>query len=228
MNKNDFQKCQESMLKINTQRNGFCMPIKKGSFNGSFDKIEIRNESSYGRGVFATEDIDEGMVVTLYPAHGGVDADKHKAFVYNKVDMPSEDKFWDYGLTMEDRTSIYGAPEITHHGWIGHMLNDGMPNAMDIKNHTKEQIGTGTIEYVIKCPMYANCRLVNKNGIGYVLTQKKIKCGEELLVGYGYAYWSSFSGEIQDDMLVKYLGTINDKKKQIIMNLMMNNFKITA
>jgi len=228
MNKSDFQKFLESMLLINTQRNGFCLPIKKGWFGGSFDKIEIRNESSYGRGVFATEDIDEGMIVTLYPQHGGVGVDKKKAFVYNKVDMPSEEKFWNYGLTMEDGANIYGAPEITHHGWIGHMLNDGMPNAVDIKNHTKEQIGEGTLNYTIKCPMYANCRLDNKNGVGYITTNKKIKCGEELLTAYGYGYWSSFSGEIQDDMVVKYLESLNDKKKHIIKNLMKHNLKILA
>ena len=220
MNTTDFQEFLKTICLINTYRNGICLPICKGSFNRSFDKVEIRDVSSYGRGVFATEDIDENMVVTLYPQHGGCSKAKNKAYVYGGIEQPSEEEFWDYAFTIEDGTSIYGSPDIIHHGWLGHMINDGTPNAADIKLHTKEQIGQGTITYMIKFPMYSNCRLDNKNGLGYVTTTKKIKRGEELFVSYGYSYWSSHTSDIQEEMLEKHLKTLNNKQKNIILNLM--------
>ena len=161
------------------------LPLPFEEINNS---AEVK-ESSHGKGVFALRDIEENKVVTIYPNHG-IQLSNGYGTILSKLEIPSEEKFWEYALNMDDGSVLYGDPSRLDSGLLGHMLNDSANDVDKIKCYKPDELIRGCLNYEIKSKQNDNCMLLNKHGIGYVITTKKIKKGDELLASYGFEYWA--------------------------------------
>ena len=176
------------------------------------DQVEIREVSAYGKGVFAMEDLEADQVVTIYPAH--IVHKRGDLHLYKVAGATfSEDTFWDYSLNMKDGSVISGDPTICLPGYLGHMINDSTTESEHIKKCNIDEIINESIKYKIKSIKNDNCLLANKNGIGYVVTTKKIKKGEELFTSYGAAYWTNLKKKDIDKRFELHFNTLTHNQK---------------
>jgi hypothetical protein len=143
--------------------------------------ISIR-PAKYGRGVFADCNIPSRTVITIYPAHylcERVKGNEHT--VCHPQGLPPMVPA--YRITLTDKLSIVGCPDITNHPWfLGHMMND----PCDFSLLKKGNEGKWLLHYA---EQKANVRWENDGDCVYVVTTQDIKAGEELLISYGVDYW---------------------------------------
>ena len=164
-------------------------------FDLGLRKAEVRSSEIHGKGVFAAQDIAAGEVVTLYPAdwiafmpHEPRRTPGHYELIVpsNRVNKPEGGLDNAYVYDVCANYSIQGDP--TQHddpNYLGHMLNDAARASTDPRTHPIYRACT-----LAK----SNCKFVIKNGITVAVTAKRdITAGEELLVPYGLAYWTSHS-----------------------------------
>lgn len=181
------------------------------------DTVGIR-ESSHGKGVFAMKDLEANEVVTMYPEHAKYKRGEDHYTSSFDIQL-SKDTFWEYSLNMEDGSVIYGDPKILVSGFLGHMINDSTTESERLKKCTIDEMVKESIKYKLKSIENDNCLLANKNGVGYVVTTKKIKKGDELFVSYGAVYWSEIKATDIDKAMKKYVDTCSHKQKMYLGNL---------
>jgi len=162
-----------------------------------------------GMGLFATRDIAEGELVTMYPGdalamwseeEGVLGSNSiHEAFV--AVDRPPELEWsiqWKaqdeefisqamcYAVRIGPYRAIIGDPaERSDAAYLGHMANDA---AMCVRP------GTATRVYAIASEAAANVGLDTKAMRGChhaVVATRPITCGSEIFLSYGKSYWLS-------------------------------------
>lgn len=140
------------------------------------NKVELKKSKIHGNGVFATQVLEDGDIVTFYPIHI-ILIDNNVAF----NDMHQEN-YDDYVYGIFGQISIAGIPEkCDDPTYLGHMINDGSC----AKNRT--------IYY--KYSTRSNCtffNVVDVNTICYcvaIIATRRIEIGEELLLSYGWNYW---------------------------------------
>ena len=166
------------------------------------NKIEIRPSPIHGNGVFATDDITKGTIITFYPAHavfingelGSDDNEFLKIIKKNKYDQSYGVCGNSYGY---DFLNIIGNPKKYENKLLlGHMINDCVGNIFkDIPfNEIKDneiKFKNCTVSYFLHGIKKMNCRLEYhpKYPIIYILTSRDIKQNEELLTLYGPSYW---------------------------------------
>ena len=163
-----------------------------------------------GDGLFATRDIDEGELVTMYPGDAlamwsSYDGDRaagdgaapkvvfsvrHADTEWAAAWRAQEPMFvargWEYGVKVSKLRAIIGDPSnIGDAAYLGHMVNDA---AMCLRP------GTAAQAYTIASEASANVGIDSMSMLGChhaVIATKPIRAGEELFLSYGAGYWLS-------------------------------------
>lgn len=170
-----------------------------------YSTIEVRSSKIHGNGVFATNDIPQGTIITFYPTHAiylddGLLSPKisnTNNFLNNVIEFKYAKTYgvsdYSYGYNF---LNIIGDPaRHDNKSLLGHMINDAVGNVFkdisysDIQN---QLLFKNTVSsYYIKSVNSMNCRLVYHQTcpIVYVLTTRDIIKDEELLSVYGPCYW---------------------------------------
>ena len=195
---------------LNTQqkrreRFGYYSPLEL-----KYNHIEVRKSPIHGIGVFATQSIPEGSLVTYYPAHAFVSGKQvtfldasDRQFIKNK-----EKIIPDYGYSFTWKDKIVGSPyRVDDALLLGHMLNDAYINIFRgvKKTHLKrlENLKNLIATYTINGHKRANCiyKENKDHSLVSVATTRKIEKGEELLVLYHTSYWMNFEYGGSDDIM---------------------------
>lgn len=193
------------------EKNFVKISIKVGLDNPiplEYNHVKIDDSERHGMGLFSTEDIPEGVIVTYYPVHA--------CFVNHSVKypFPNDDFDLDFmkGIVNRNYDSIYGFCWFNtnfdnYQGIIGnpkkvgdslllaHMINDPGGNVFSYFKHSEISSQVRFKRCVFKywnlCLKFANCKFVThpKYPLCYVVTTKNIKKGEELLAPYFLYYW---------------------------------------
>lgn len=190
------------------------------------DHIEVKNSLIHGKGVFATNFIKKGSLITLYPPHiiGLTNESKmHTGCLLPDVtveELPEDYKFTSPIL----KFTLYGIPsQYSNKRLMGHMLND----AASIGVKEKSQLFLNKFTY-IQDSLKNNCEffIIDSYFVG-IVSKRDILKGEELTVTYGDMYWfekifkltsterkNSFEKLVALDFQKKY--TTNNKQQSII------------
>lgn len=170
-----------------------------------YSDIKISKSTKHGLGVFATKNIPKGVIITLYPidAFQLLEDDDEYHYVYQN----NNDKFIsNYGeylniYTLSGNSSLVGEFGITgdpnkinNKLFIGHMINDSIGNCyqnIPLSELESNNDLTDSIINKYSCMENINCSLEMLPDIplAYVITERDIKKGEELLTSYGEKYW---------------------------------------
>lgn len=164
------------------------------------DKVKMKASSIHGQGVFAKQKISKGELITIYPAHfvgihpGGCRnpgclgmmnstlAEKHGM-------KPTEFVRTSYTFDVSYHYTICGHPHlIDNPAFLGHMINDGakghstrtMRNQKDLLVYNKVSLALRNAEFI---SIGGSCVLI--------VATKEIYIEEEILVSYGYSYWTT-------------------------------------
>lgn len=161
------------------------------------ENIEVRPSEIHGDGVFATENILTGTIVTFYPVDGYND---NNTVDYNVSDdwvNENCETMENYSCTVTDSLKIVGnKSKITNKALLGHMINDSVGNTYH--GTTTHDLQNGIYEYCFKSDNNCKLKINEKYGLVYVVTTKNIKKDSELTFSYGPIYWySRFDSNIQ-------------------------------
>ncbi|KAK3241485.1 hypothetical protein CYMTET_48753 [Cymbomonas tetramitiformis] len=164
-------------------------------------RVEIKDSSLHGSGVFATRDLAENELITFYPGDSLLiwdDADRSPSrdvTVIFGAHVPEERRDSRRILGEEARsfeqkanvtTSLVGDPEcLDDTAYIGHMCNDGASCLT----------GADCEAYTHSSEARANAYHVGLEGCHIAtIATREILSGEEVLVSYGEDYWLSRGG----------------------------------
>lgn len=195
----------------------------------AFSSCVVVGNSKYGKGVFTTQDVKKGDILTIYPAHWieffdennrnkGISLDPRDPSIYTST----------YGYLLSNKkVRIVGDPEKTDKScMLGHLINDGCD---EVDKRPNEKFGDWAIRYYLCSQKQVNCLFVEdkETKIVYVVASKDIKNGEELYLSYGYAYWAIYNNYFkktsEDDMIKQILIDVGPKKLNFMLGLMMKD-----
>lgn len=181
--------------------------MNKYEFKLEYNNIKIEKSGIHGMGVFATEKIPEGKIVTFYPADGIMlyINDEVTYYICDSDNYKFKDKFFEYAnvYTLGGKNEILneygiiGDPNRCDNKlFIGHMLNDGIGNLfLNIPNeklYSDKEICRDIFEqYDNFDKINTDLQFLQELPIGYIVTTREIEKGEELLTFYGKYYWYS-------------------------------------
>ena len=143
-----------------------------------------------GRGVFATQDCQEGDLLTCYP---GDILLQPTGFTPSPKDMgiTDDDTLRDlmsrYCIGMTDEYAIMGLPELDQDmAYAGHLINDGIASPPENEDQLEA--------YLKESQDKANAQLIPLENLHMVaIATKDIKKDEEVLIFYGPIYWMEHS-----------------------------------
>lgn len=187
-------------FKIHSLLNGPQMP--------EMGMVHIDDSLTHGKGVFASQKIEKGDLITLYPAHylilhpDGDNSAKSAGAITRmgvvesqlvkdrKLSITDSMRF-DYKGDIDQYYSICGDPRITDNSsYLGHMINDGVRGHSTATQHKLEDQRL----YYQLALMKNNSRFEVVHGMCIaVVATKDIEVGEEVFITYGYGYWTSFN-----------------------------------
>ena len=167
--------------------------------------IEIKesNIKGAGIGIFATEDIDKGNIITEYSGKIISTEEFDKQYKENDVEMNY------YTIKYSDKVKIVGDMNSQDIKKCGQLLNDAGtlkdPNKLDIDNAK---------EYILTAKK-TNCEFIKSilNDGLFIISTIDIKKGEELFVHYGYSYWfkpNNFDF-LKHSELLDFINNMDDK-----------------
>jgi len=147
--------------------------------------LEIKDSliKDAGLGVFATEDINEGTVLTEY--YGKIFT--LEAYLECTLDL-SETKallFWDGFYTLGN-INEYDSKK------CGQMINDY--SMIENLEYTNAAFDNAVSLYEENSFAHSNVSILTRFSKHYIQSTKRINRGEELYFHYGLAYWIEFSG----------------------------------
>ena len=156
-----------------------------------------------GSGVFASRDLKQGELITLYPGDGVRIEDGGSA---PPLDAAILERGKDYERELgrdDDSVSLLGDPALVHdRAYLGHMINDGATCA-------REALRTA---YVAESAAACNVRTTSLDACHLAIVAAcDMRRGEELLLAYGAGYWISrleatqvdYSGRLLEDYWVE-------------------------
>jgi hypothetical protein len=163
---------------------------------GSQDKIYIKQSKIHGIGVFAKCDIQENDILTIYPAHcitiiESINPPKEFKLRCNRNIIENEK---DYSIKYSNNIFITGNKLIKNdENLIGHLCNDGYKHNCIINSKKNRN------QYNKQAKKFNNAKfsLLDISPIMGVISTKKIKKDEEILVSYGFEYWLRKNNEIK-------------------------------
>ena len=199
----DEKKCRMQHCNLDNKRylcNFKRMQILSIMFPHGLDKVELKNSSVHGNGVFAKQNISEGELITFYPAdivkeypNKDGDVDGHIEFrIFSKrfdkeFGRTTDKKYINnaYCYNLNDTYSIIGSPYFKDDpNYLGQFINDGAkptsdPKSINIYNKISR--------------MKQNCRFqdLKENLHVAIVATKDILKGEELFICYNAGYWIS-------------------------------------
>lgn len=166
------------------------------------NKVYVKESAKHGIGVFAKDNINIGEIITLYPAHYVIfypDGNKHennhklgiiKSDLTDNLKYDSDENIkYNYAFDINKYYSICGDPRITNNmNYIGHMINDGCKGHSAKNNYNKKDN-----------ELYNKLRFLTCNSIFEnihnlcvcIVATENINKDEEILVSYGYNYWTT-------------------------------------
>lgn len=174
------------------------LPLRR--LNISLDKVVSKPSPIHGRGVFAKTRILKGELITLYPCHVlqiTQDANENESSplswtVYSEsvdskfgtsyqVDCES---LGDYELMGTPNYRFFGHPMIDiNPAYLGHLINDAVKPTDNL---------TSQLLYTMKSQTMMNCCIHSWNNIFFAIVAcRDIDVGEEFLLSYGLAYWTT-------------------------------------
>jgi len=167
--------------------------------------VTVQKSPVHGKGVFATKDIPEHVIVTFYPAdravsyRGKVGSGENEVHVLPSVRSKSKDTTallsrnthaFDLQACGHDihKHTLYGDPECTEDAaYCGHMINDASK-----PENTKRR---ALLKYQVESMEKHNCaffRVGSKETVAVAIVSLcPISKGSELFVHYGASYWST-------------------------------------
>jgi len=194
-----------------------------------YNNVEIRKSNIHGNGLFATDDIPAGIIITFYPSHALI-IDK-KIYLSNKIvnkeyfmeNMESLSQTHSFYMSVNDNIQIIGNPrDTTNTLLLGHMINDGIGNVFlnididETKNFIKFK--NLVVKYFLEGSKNINCKFVkdNNNILISVVTTKNIKKDEELLTLYNPMYWFNINynmGNTSDNYALNFMHMLSKDEK---------------
>lgn len=166
------------------------------------NRVQVQGSSIHGRGVFATRRIREGELVTLYPGDYlryfprgctrkrtryrytvGDHLFKYR-WSHDFEDAKKRKQLERYAFNVNSHYDIIGAPLLADDpSFLGHMCNDGAKSSKPRDRLIYERISQLRMNAVCVPVMDACVAVVACRDIGE---------GEEVLLSYGYEYWSCY------------------------------------
>lgn len=175
------------------------------------NNIEIRPSSIAGNGVFAMKKIKKNEVITLYPAH----------FIINKITGDTYSQFdekkynEDYNISWNNYT-VSGSPsKIDKKSFLGHMVNDG--GDIDLESNIPlNEYHKWFSRYMISVSNKCNAKFNKTPYHIEIVAIRDIEENEEILVPYGFQYWTDRKFGITDsnqftDLIMKQMSKKNIK-----------------
>ena len=185
--------------------------------------VKSGDAGSRGLGLFTTRNVKKGQVLTMYPCDyvilPGDTPDVSRVFAAKAAcHSPTTeqiDKYKQILKTTRDgniQTQISADASITHLPHANaHLINDPHPNIGSIKKTptSAAEYGQALMDYESSVKDLLNCRFEPRGG-SYVLAiaTKDIDEGQEILVPYGYEYWSELPFKIVQSMLREFFGSL--------------------
>ena len=153
------------------------------------NKIKLQKSDVHGIGVFATDDIKKGSIITFYPSHA-ITNNKNELNKY----LFSKELFkinCEYKLKINNY-SIFGNPDNTENTMLlGHMINDSSCICIDPNNISDIEIKNSVCRYVLESNNNCMIKYDEYIGIVYIITTKNIKKSEEIYISYLPEFWFS-------------------------------------
>jgi SET domain len=164
-------------------------------------KVQVKESPTHGLGVFATETIKKGELVTRYPAdlifqgtESGynlvTDGLTDLEYAEARVARLTIDQVKSYILSLCDDLYIFGDPERHSPGKCAHIINDGVMLDKINTSPTPANAGKEHHNYYLR-GLRCNCvfnQSTDKDG-RWAVAIRDIQAGEELFTNYGYQYW---------------------------------------
>lgn len=150
-------------------------------YNSYYLDIYIKKSKINGLGVFANKDFNKGELITRYPAHYIYKLNQYSIF---NIDLELNTNYIDYRMDLSDNIAIIGHPKLIHNmTLVGHICNDGYKHNFKTNNKKNRN------KYNKKAKEYNNSTFFPYDEVITIMSGKKIKKDEEILVSYGFNYW---------------------------------------
>lgn len=168
----------------------------------NIDNVEVKSSPVHGKGVFATKNIKEGDLITLYPGDivayipdaNGKDKNHLVLPFYSermeKANSEASNKkeniydlYSSYKYNVNDHYTIIGCPEFTDNpSYCGHLIND----RCDFDKITPEIYSKLSL-------LKTNSKFVNiaRDSHVVIVARRDIVKGEEIFISYGVGYWET-------------------------------------
>lgn len=168
------------------------MLLKNIPFN--LDKVYVKPSKIHGLGVFAKSKIFKDEIITFYPGHyvlifpkGDAGKNTGPCGIITSDDVEEASSTYKeeykaiYRFDIDDYYAICGDPRITQYSdYLGHMINDGAKGHSS-KNNINQK---------------SNSYFQDVGNFGFliaIIASRDIEENEEILISYGYNYWTNFS-----------------------------------
>jgi hypothetical protein len=197
--------------------------------------LELRDSPIHGKGVFATKDIEPDKVVAIYPCHSIIynsnmwyTTKKYtellKQYNENISNIPIDR--YNIELTRNEKTAIWGIPDIYDEYNLAHLINDSYNNISGFSNIKMKTdttyFGDIMVNYIVNSNQYNNCNHQSLYDFVYTKSSKHIKAGEELLTCYGFNYWCKNLGLTKQEIIKianNYIESLPPEKQDETFNL---------
>ncbi len=183
------------------------------------ETLELKESNIHGLGVFTKVNIPKDEIVTVYPAHMVRIKDQLIGYgdVVNQYNTPELQKeILKYAYNVSAAQQIMGDPkQISKKHLLGHMVNDGykVPSQYGI---APMDVVKDITKYVICDNIYNNCKYSKMGPSVVIKTVRDVMAGDELLVPYGFNYWSAMSDAKISLALQKSIPSISNRAREML------------
>jgi SET domain-containing protein len=154
----------------------------------NIDKVYVKESKIHGNGLFATNTIKAGSIITFYPAHcirrninnNGIIGEcfSGEKFIVNE----------DYKIDMCDNRYIVGNPNNTSNmAAVAHIINDSA--SFDIDNNDTISIKNKVATYILSSKNNAKIEYNDDKTACCIVAVCDIAENDEIFMSYGPSYW---------------------------------------
>jgi hypothetical protein len=197
--------------------------------------VEVRDSTIHGKGVFTTQPVKKGDVLTRYPCEQ-ICYNFDGLFKIIKNEKSTGDFDIKYAQTLRSPCEsvikyIYGNPKNYNNQFCGHLINDSyidVEKLQTLNDCDLEVFGNLTLDYTLRTLHTSNCAIRYTEYYAYVVALKDIDVNTELLCPYGWAYWcNDLSPLTLKQKFETYLKNLPDRKKQAVCKILQDYFKMS-
>lgn len=155
--------------------------------NSNLFPVEVKESSIHGKGVFSTQKIYKGDIITHYPADAVAKRYRNGYKIYPKnKDFKVFDNWLNYCFDVED-IKIIGDPNKHTLSHCGHLINEAYPNADNLK--TIPLSFKMLMEYYMRVSHNRNAKFISYKSNVAIIATKDIEPNTEITLSYGLEYW---------------------------------------